>query len=744
MKVGTGDGESLPFMERGLGSSKFTNPSDILKIGDGTSILGYYIATLATEYYLLKNSSSKTDSTLYELYCALYALNRLDIKAEEKLGWTGPPLLNGFLIRDDIPADFVQKNYEHFNYFSAGINNNSQSRGFMSKFSGGMTTVDSDWANYNYPSSFITQDQIYNLLYGLAFVRKFVDDYAYAKDKNGNKLYFQDGLYYIRDEARLIAKRIIDNIRDPKKYDGSSCEGNTGTGWHVRNPLNCNQLDPGVFQGYDLTSFSYPLAEIECYLVNNKSHDCSHHWSLSVGNPPMACGGAYHNIYSRTIGYTIWENYSCLPGTTANMDTRVFRENLMAVCNCKYGTVADQVVQQIVYYLEQVPILNLLGLIIGWAWQWVSTIVYTVIPGYYDNLTPVCIKQHAVPTYFEQGMIDHGPISRKVLHECGYLNLDTYNPHYTYKYLLDVAPECGIYYLPDESPKYAHFQWSSDSRCDHPNRLGGYKNDFKGEYNGIDYMLYHNLYYIYLKQNGVSSSFQNLSHVYINYNGGKFPISPTYCQNGVGLGIKAYEDIYVEKTEFSICRPSFMRAGKEIVLKPDTWIYTDTTGGYAEGIRLYIDNFECAYEVSPFEPGSSSKIANSNQYENQYTSIKGEIMNNVSESNTNNQIPSHIKVLGTNEIEVESYVYKNSIQIYPNPSKKFITISINFSINADDVLCAFITDFTGRIITKECFLKDQLENNKVSINVENLATGTYIMVIQKNQNSKYYEIFSKE
>lgn len=107
IKVGTAAGESFPFMQRGVGASTFTNTSySKMKIGDGTSILGYYIAMLAMEYYLLSQNVQNTDSVLYELTCALYAINRVDIAAEKKMGYSGG-LLNGFFIRDDVPCDDI-------------------------------------------------------------------------------------------------------------------------------------------------------------------------------------------------------------------------------------------------------------------------------------------------------------------------------------------------------------------------------------------------------------------------------------------------------------------------------------------------------------------------------------------------------------------------------------------------------------------------------------------------------------
>lgn len=118
MKIGTEQGESIPFTHRG----KDANITDTLKnaIGGGDLIseLGVYLGVLATEYRLLKNNYQNTDSVKHELYCALNAINRLDYNAEPMYGSNHSPNLNGFLVRDDIPKNFVLKNYKHFNYYN--------------------------------------------------------------------------------------------------------------------------------------------------------------------------------------------------------------------------------------------------------------------------------------------------------------------------------------------------------------------------------------------------------------------------------------------------------------------------------------------------------------------------------------------------------------------------------------------------------------------------------------------------
>jgi hypothetical protein len=124
--------------------------------GDATTHLGWYIGILATEYRLLKDRGLNTSYTEEELYYAMKAFERLDLHAEMNMfPWTGPCIRNGFFGRDDVSTEFGQQ------YFPNG--------------------VDSDYIGYkssnNPPKSgaHASQDQINYLCVGFALVVKCVD-----------------------------------------------------------------------------------------------------------------------------------------------------------------------------------------------------------------------------------------------------------------------------------------------------------------------------------------------------------------------------------------------------------------------------------------------------------------------------------------------------------------------------------------------------------------------------------------
>ncbi len=124
IKIGEGDGYSLPMGRRGFGAcqnNNYDNPNVTYNIhdkfgtlywGDGVIRHGHYIGFLATEYKLLKNAGEDVTAVLNELYYALVAFNRLDLNAEKIISNERDNIpqqsenLNGFYLRDDVPENF--------------------------------------------------------------------------------------------------------------------------------------------------------------------------------------------------------------------------------------------------------------------------------------------------------------------------------------------------------------------------------------------------------------------------------------------------------------------------------------------------------------------------------------------------------------------------------------------------------------------------------------------------------------
>lgn len=279
--VGDCQGCSLPVPERNLGQSHQ------MKWGDGTINLGWYIGVLGTEYKLLKNSNQDVSQTVKELYYALKAFNRLDENAESY--WrcaTCPPNsqtgdLNGFFIRDDVPADFtspvkqdavVDESLSNYDHFNQGITSTSMVNNVESDFSHQLSQ--------GKPPSEMSHDQVYHLLMGLALVNKFVDPDA---NYNGLPLNNVDGNTYILQESRNIVTRIVTYMKD---HDN----------WVIKNPVTDSCLIDG--NGYvncgfngtgNATLMSYGLAEAACFAANEVNPN--------PYDPSLSCDD-FHNALS--------------------------------------------------------------------------------------------------------------------------------------------------------------------------------------------------------------------------------------------------------------------------------------------------------------------------------------------------------------------------------------------------------------------------------------------------------------
>ncbi len=97
---------------------------------------------------------------------------------------------------------------------------------------------------------------------------------------------------------------------------------------------------------------------------------------------------------------------------------------------------------------------------------------------------------------------------------------------------------------------------------------------------------------------------------------------------------------------------------------------------------------------------------------------------------------STMAVSSENIKEVFSKLKAEEITIYPNPSSGNLNIKIeNVELNSDNNVT--IIDATGRIIQK---VPTNYDNNQVSLNVENLAPGTYYVLVITEKNS-YSESF---
>ncbi|MBA3500852.1 MAG: hypothetical protein M4D80_26810 [Myxococcota bacterium] len=204
--VGPDQGQSQPAPER-------MDAEGRMKWGDGTIALGFYLGVLASEHHMLTKpaqfpgagDAAQLERTRNELYYALLALERLDNTADAAFPapCSTTTALNGFFLRDDVPASFT------------------------TKFPG-ITTIESDFIDPTLTNKEESQDQIYHVQHGLALVVALVPANVVVQNKP------------LRAWAIQQAHRIAQHFA---KSD-----------WIIRNPACGNRA---VNRGENAIGFSY-------------------------------------------------------------------------------------------------------------------------------------------------------------------------------------------------------------------------------------------------------------------------------------------------------------------------------------------------------------------------------------------------------------------------------------------------------------------------------------------------------
>jgi len=194
--------------------------------GDGTVWMGWYMQALATEYEAFRLLGLDTSHTARAIAFALSAINRLDENAEVVFGRA--PARDGFFLRDDVAPDFIftDPSRTQFRFPRA-----DGFEGYGCIASGGscgvQTTADGD---------FMSQDQVIEMLPGLALIAKFVPDDLDVALARGT--FMRPG-----HEAKQITARIVGYLK--------------ANDWIIRDP---NGETPPNQWGGSARPYSHPIA----------------------------------------------------------------------------------------------------------------------------------------------------------------------------------------------------------------------------------------------------------------------------------------------------------------------------------------------------------------------------------------------------------------------------------------------------------------------------------------------------
>ncbi|MDR3652280.1 MAG: hypothetical protein P4L34_04835 [Paludibacter sp.] len=414
---------------------------DLISWGDANNNMSHYLSMLATELWLLKNNHQDYSTTLKELYYAMLALERLDTYSESNLRWKAAH--GSWLENDSLAKSYVQPG--DINGF---LLRDDVGDGFWKKY-GSHFDVGHCRGNLNNGSKYqleeMSQDVIEHIMEGLSLVNTLVGTESVA----GIPCNLSDK--YIK--PRLIHLGIMtcdsDAYQSPRSVNFKLWAQD-----FVKRFILYMQSD-GTYKGKIGGIIPFTTHWV---LVNPITHKLVLEGNGDDGGVAMISNGLIEAGKAIT-----GENLRIYPGLFTD------KEYNLAFRHPKTFQLGK----------EDNKTRSLACSVSGKK-------TFAVLRKLRDHYNPH--KTGHFPIY------EHFPLMYLVLHHLTYTDLKLKDKVYKsekalYEGLLNSAPvggpasNCGVY------------DWTSTSRCLWPENLG--KNSTEHiEYNGLDYMMLHNLYCI--------------------------------------------------------------------------------------------------------------------------------------------------------------------------------------------------------------------------------------------------------
>lgn len=509
MKIGKNQGDCIVFAERNIGedNNNMTGLELESVVGpDQIDITNQYMMALALEYKILSRNNQSTEETIKELYHLLYTLNRLDLEAEQFFDNYLPTsdhiqptgLLNGFMLREDMPSDyFTANNNENFTHYNYELleNNYPQQSNTLESYNGftgiqhtNAQSIDSKFKKYfagggvGRDELTLVQEKYQSMLIALMFINKYIPDNTYYKITPTTIGTFQDNVNGIKEQAREIAKRCYKYLKDPNGY------------WNLKlvNSAGVYFSSPAV--GAGAYPYAWSLSREACMANRNFP------WNQTFANQ-LYCN-SFNDTYSSTAGLLAYNNM-------ALVTTPGFNDVYVTLAYSQVGSNTD--------------------------------LSLTYLP------MPIC---QAMQVNTSSRNLQWADLMRKVLHQDEAL----YRQLNDYAIPINSAPCQGPYNY--GGCLNGGWEWSSQDRHEHQGARGSDCNGvaatgFNGNYPGVDYMLLHNLYYEYQNQlldgnqgnNSNSPSYNFLSWIY-NVTSGVWQSVYGNGGSGSNYALPGYKEAY--------------------------------------------------------------------------------------------------------------------------------------------------------------------------------------------------------
>jgi hypothetical protein len=688
--VGMKQGQSLPAMDR----NGDANGADVnnLSWDDGPVTLGYYIGVLATEYYLLKNNGQDLNETTMELYYALHAVYRID-SLDFCLYSVPPPAFpgGGAMLRDDIDANWFANSMAYLNADLSPASNYVAREGTPVYVTGFVSSYLAGKDNGNDAGA----DNLSSLLMGLDLVIQLVDDMPlpFMQGTNiyttGNGNSFAYPYVSLHQMAKELGKTIL-------QYIAST---NTIT---EPDPLLL-LLDPGEVAAFggDIPPLTFPIS-LPYGLINPSGYTVSDNgggWpagaSLSVPLSVEANHFYQTSIPVVPLGNDAWDLYYDVCGSNSYKG---------AVCNNSndvLATVNAATSNAYSIYGTALDLINFLG---G------------------DNTCSKCSGN----TYYNRNVFYAGVL--QTLYPNVYNTANSFD-FCTARTMIDEAPQEGPFN--HDFGDYAPGGWLGDRRF--IDAGGG----FWGNFNGLDYMLLFNIYYIMSEQlhynppapiivptSGFSEFYPYPDPNDNTQQDGTYS-DPSSIYSGVCTQITVNQlDVYNSSQTGYAGNLTIEGTSQGILLNPTLGpidihginsLNPSTIGGYFHAYCPFCCNSAEVpfYSYQP-DPGPASDKRPQKQ--------------------GNDSLPKY-----TRTVEFDTLFAHDGIIIYPNPFNSQTTIE--FSLKNAGPISIYITDIKGRIIAN---LIDSKTYDKgghtINYNGSFLASGNYMCVLLTNSSRQSFKM----
>ena len=562
IKVGNTDGESIPITTRRINWAHSQDQSSgALYWSDATIYLGHYLQVLATEHKLLLNAGQSTEATESEIYYALRTIQRLDEKCEpyhendlyELSGFT-----NGLILRDDVQESF--KNFfanDYSSIFNAECNFQFTHSDYNPLHIWSGANTPGNYAGYN-DENIQSLDQLLDLFTGLYVVWKLVPDMMIQPTSSDPAMQLHE--YIAATAGRFYARLENDNFMI-KKFNSTD---------NVPRGANC-WPEADMFRKITLEMFggtiSYASFLQELYGISaSEALDLAVDEGISLINIDDFNTTTHEEIegFWHLMDFTnfpLSDNGLCFPllfgGEICFLDGPLNDDNLHII-------------------LQTATLANY------WGHEYLQM----------NSNAP------------ENAFYWYPLLSSVLYHDSNPLNM---NQEF-YRNFLSSAPCEGPWADPNNNNSNAPNGWASQSLLFHPsNALSGPADaSFRGEYSGLDYMLYHNLYRLIwgnaeefksLQQcacvqeitssNEISSPL-TVSRKFETYQEMQIPI-PSYLSHNVEAnGMNA--QIHV-KNDLTICAPSIDESVEfRITNGAQIMVYEGNTITVKKGNKLIIES----------------------------------------------------------------------------------------------------------------------------------------------------------